>query len=270
MRGAFAAAWCVLALAIAPAAVAREPGMFCLDRAELAAQRENASALAKQYIYSETSTFGPMLADYERTLTRAEGGDAAARRKVGGLWAACILGEDEMSAAKQATAATYLGEAAQREDRQAQMYLGQLHALGAGVPADYAQAYRLIVASGQAADSAERYAGLNSLLNATQSEQQAAWIYAEMLRALLQTRLQGSLGKIAGVKATGLTLQAQVAFGTCPNRAEILEASEDLKREPLEALLQSLVQRLPSAGLPCRTNGGVPFKFVLPFTIKMP
>lgn len=270
MRGALAVLGCVLALTFAPAAVAREPGMFCLDRAELAAQRKNASSVAKQLIYSQNSSFGPMLAGYERLLTQAEGGNAEAQRKIGGYWAACILGEDDMTPAKQATTASYLRVAAERDDRQAQMYLGQLHALGAGVPADYAQAYRLVVASGQPADSADRFAGRSNLLKASQSEQQAAWIYGEMLRALLQTRVQASLGKVAGVEATGKTMRAQVAFRTCPNRAEILVAAKDLKRKPLDALLQSLARRLPSAGLPCKTDDGKPFGIVLSFTVQMP
>ncbi|KRA20778.1 hypothetical protein [Lysobacter sp. Root604] len=58
MRGALAAASLMVALAIAPATAASEPGMFCLDRTELAAERKNASGPAQQYIFSQPAGMG--------------------------------------------------------------------------------------------------------------------------------------------------------------------------------------------------------------------
>lgn len=268
MRGALAAATWMLALAIAPAAAAREPGVFCLDRAELTAKRKNASKLAQQYLYSETSTVGPMIAGYERTLAAAERGDKDAQRKIGGFWAACVIDGDGMSAQKQATAATYLGAAAQRGDTQAMRYLALFHALGSGVPADYTEAYRQLAASGYPKDAVAQTAAKLQLTQASPAEQEAMVAFGEALRALLQQRLQTLADDIVRDDAKGRQLSVRTAINTCPNRAQILQADEGIDRDALLSQLQALMQRLPSAGLPCTADNGQPAGMAIPFSIK--
>lgn len=270
MRSALAAGL-IAAAALSPwAAQASGPGLFCLDRVELAAERDRASPVVKQVLYGPNGSFGVLLAAYERTLDSAARGDRDAQRKIGGYWAACVLKGDAMSAPKLSTAATYLRTAADAGDKQAQMYLGQFYALGAGVPADYAQAYRLVVASGQPADAAERFASGFALNQASESERQAAWIYGQMLSALLKSQLEPIARQVVADEAVGKTLAASVAFRTCPNNAEVLQAADGLKRDVLQPFMQTLAQRLPSAGLPCTHDTGKPFGFVVPFNIIRP
>lgn len=270
MRIRLAALALAAAIAVPSAAQAREAGLFCLDRAELAANRAGASGVAKELIYNEKSSFWPMIQGYEKLLAAAERGDDAAQRRIGGFWAACVLAGDEMSAAKQTTAAGYLRKAADGGDKQASMYLGQFYALGAGVPADYAQAYPRLLAAGISADAVERTAQTLRIAAAPAGERQAAMIYGQMLRALLKTRLEQIASKVVGDDAVGRSLQAKVAFRTCPNRAEIVQADPALNRDTLQPLLDALAQRLPSAGLPCKNDDGADFAVGLPFSIQRP
>lgn len=268
MRGALAAVGWLLALAIAPDAIAREPGLFCLDRAELAQRRKNAGDAARQYIYSEKSSFGSLIAGYESTLAAAERGDKVSQRKIGGFWAACVLDGDGMSAPKQATAAAYLSAAAKRGDSQAARYLALFYALGSGVPADYAQAYRQLVASGYPETNLAQSVATLKVAQASPAEQQAIVAFGQALRALLQQRLQPLAEQIVRKEAAGRPLSVRAGVYTCPNRVEIVQADEGIEREALLPQLQSLVQRLPSAGLPCNADDGRPVGMLIPFTIK--
>ncbi|UHQ21504.1 hypothetical protein LVB77_12500 [Lysobacter sp. 5GHs7-4] len=271
MRGALAAASWLVAMsmaAFAPMAVASEPGVFCLDRAELTAKRKNASPLAQQYIYSETSTMGPMIAGYERTLVAAERGDKDAQRRIGGFWAACVIDGDGMSAQKQATAATYLSAAAKRGDTQAMRYLALFHVLGSGVPADYTEAYRHLAASGYPKDAVAQKAAKLKLTQASPAEQEAMFAFVEVLPMLLQQRLEPLAEEIVHDEAMGRLLSARIVVNTCPNRAQIQQADEGIDQDALLPQLQALMQRLPSAGLPCSADNGQPNGILIPFSIK--
>jgi TPR repeat protein len=260
----------LLAAALPAAAQAREPGLFCLDRAELADLRKNASSVAQKVLYGDKGTFAPMIAMYEDALQRAERGDDAAQRQIGGFWAACVLQGDGMSEHKQATAARYLRTAADAGDQQALHYLAQFYALGTGVPADYAESYRLVVAAGYPADAVDKTAATLKIVNAPPAERQASLVYGELLRALLKQRLQALAREVVDDDAVGQIQNARAAFYTCPNRSEVLHADPGLDRELLQRQLQSLTQRLPSPGLPCKNDLGEPFAIVLPFTIQRP
>lgn len=261
----------MLAGALPLAAQAREPGepgMFCLDRSELAAGRKNAGDAARQMIYSDKSTFGPLIAGYEKTLDAAARGDAGAQRRIGGFWAACILAGDAMSEAKQASAAQYLNRAAESGDKQAMRYLVQFHALGAGVSADYAKAYHWLLATDFPADAAGKRANALGIAHATPAEQQAFMVFAEVLRALLQQRLQQLVPEVVREDTAGQLQSLRVVFYTCPNRAEILQADAGINRDVLLPALQALVQRLASSGLPCNDDNGKPLAMQFPATIK--
>ncbi|WP_139215485.1 hypothetical protein [Lysobacter sp. cf310] len=268
MRGALAAASLMWALAIAPAAAAREPGMFCLDRTELAAERKNASGPAQKYLFSETGSMGSMIAGYERTLAAAERGDKDAQRKIGGFWAACVLAGDGMGAQKLTTAAAYLDAAAKRGDNQAMRYMALFYALGSGVPADYAEAYRQLAASGYPQDAVAQTAAQLQLTQASPAEQQAIVVFGEALRSLLQARLPSIADEIVRDEAKGRPLSVRTIVTTCPNQARIQQASDGIDRDALQAQLQALMQLLPSAGLPCKSDDGQPAGMAIPFTIK--
>ena len=268
MRAAFLSL--LLAAALPAAAQAREPGLFCLDRAELSDLRKNASSIAQKVLYGDKGTFAPMIAMYQDTLERAERGDDAAQRQIGGFWAACVLQGDGMSEQKQATAVRYLRPAADAGDKQALRYLAQFYALGTGVPADYAESYRLVVAAGYPADAVDKTAATLKITNTPPAERQASLVYGELLRALLKQRLQELAREVVSDAAVGQTQNARAAFYTCPNRSEVLHADPGLQREELQRQLQALTQRLPSPGLPCKNDLGEPFAIVLPFTIQRP
>lgn len=268
MRAALATGLLAAAALLPRAAQAGEPGLFCLDRAELAAERDKASPAARQLIYNEQSSFGALLAGYERMLQSAERGDAVSQRRIGGYWAACVLAGDGMSAQKQATAVSYLQPAAGKGDKQAQRYLAQFHALGAGVPADYGQAYKLLVDSGYPADTAAKTATRLKLTQSTPSEQQALAVFGVVLSAMLKERLEALSGEVVRKDAAGQLQNVRTTVHTCPNRVEIQQADPGIDRPAMLAALQALLQRLPSQGLPCKDDSGQAFGFALPFSIQ--
>lgn len=258
-----------LASASPTLAAAEGAGVFCMDRAELDAWRDGLNPSVRRFMLGKTSTMGPLIGNYERTLDLAEQGNPDAQRQLGGWWAACLLQGGPVDTDRPEKVVAYLRAAAENNDKAARQYLALFNALGWGVPQSYPEAYRLIQASGHATDPG-RAAETAKLKNAPPAELEAVVVYGETVRSLLAIRLPRLSTSMIRDDAIGQTIALQVSIRTCPLEVTVSGATEGLDQVAAENALRSIVTLVPVNGLPCKNDAGEPFGMGLPLKISRP